>query len=50
MSGVYSYTVCQVYIVILYVLYDKVCYVQVFTNKISVLFGCFVILKKNVVT
>jgi len=28
----------MVYLVLLYVLYDDVCYVQVFTNNISVLF------------
>jgi len=38
MSRVYSYIVCHVYIVILYVLFDEVCYVHVFTNKPSVLF------------
>ena len=35
MSRVYSYSVCHVYIVIVYVLYDDVCNVQVFTNKDS---------------
>ena len=38
MSRVYSYIVCHVYIVISYVLYDNVCYVQVFTNNIFILF------------
>jgi len=38
MSRVYSYIVCHVYIVILYVLYDDLCYVQVFTHNVSVLF------------